>query len=97
MATQRAKEFIALVSSDVVLRQKLENAGSIDERRQMINDAGFADVTKADLQEAISDRTALSSAEVDAVGELSDAELEAVAGGATTAWLTAIVAAIVIL
>lgn len=98
MATPRAKEFFKTVSSDVALRQKLENAATQDERRSIINASGFSDVSKEDLQEALNEATSagqLSSAEVDAVGELSDAELEAVAGGATTAWLTAVIMAIV--
>jgi predicted ribosomally synthesized peptide with nif11-like leader len=95
MATQRAKEFFKLVNSDVILRQKLENAPSQEERRTIINAAGYSDVSKEDLQEALTERSDLSPAQVAAVGELSDAELEAVAGGATTAWLTAIIAAIV--
>jgi predicted ribosomally synthesized peptide with nif11-like leader len=93
MASERAKEFIATVSRDPVLKQSLENATTREERRAIMNSVGFADVTKEDLLEAIKDSsgaTPVSSAEIEAVGELSDAELEAVAGGETTLWISAV-------
>ncbi len=97
MATARATEFLKTVKRDVVLRQKLENATTPEERRSIINANGFSDVKKEDIQEALNEHgvsasgTPGSSLDADAVAELSDAELEAVAGGATTAWLTAII------
>ena len=92
MATPRAKEFLQTVSSDPVLKQRLEGAETREDRREIMNAAGFSDVTKEDLLEAIKETNAISNvsgAEIDAVGELSDAELEAVAGGETTLWLSA--------
>jgi predicted ribosomally synthesized peptide with nif11-like leader len=86
MATPRAKELIKVLSSDVVLRQKLENAHTPEERRTVINAAGFSDVSKEDLQSAVS--------EMGVSAELSDAELEAVAGGNTTGWASFITAAV---
>ncbi|MEO8561619.1 MAG: Nif11-like leader peptide family RiPP precursor [bacterium] len=95
MATQRAKEFFKLVNHDIVLRQQLENAPTPEARRKVIDAAGYADVTKEDLQATLTEQSNLSPSQVAAVGELSDSELEAVAGGATTAWLTAVIMAIV--
>jgi predicted ribosomally synthesized peptide with nif11-like leader len=93
MATARAQQFIETVSHNPQLKQQLENASTREERRKIINDAGFSDVTKEDLLEAVKSASALSNvshAEIDAVGELTDAELESVAGGETTLWLSAI-------
>jgi predicted ribosomally synthesized peptide with nif11-like leader len=84
MATPRAAELIAKISDDVVFRQRLENAGTPEARRQIFDEAGYADVTKEDLTQALQEGSP--------DGELSDAELEAVAGGATTQWLSIIVA-----
>jgi predicted ribosomally synthesized peptide with nif11-like leader len=84
MATPRAQELLKTISEDVVLRQKLENASTPEERRTIINAAGYSDVTKEDLKAA--------AAEVGFNTELSDAELEAVAGGSTTGWLSFITA-----
>jgi len=91
MATPRAKEFLQAVGNDVVLRQKIEGATSPEERRSIINAAGYADVSREDLQAAVQ--------ELAPNAELSDAELEAVAGGATTGWYsfaTTVVSAIVV-
>lgn len=93
MATARAKQFLATVDSTPSLKQQLESAKTKEDRRKIINAAGFSDVTKDDLLEAIKESHLaknVSGAEIDAVGELSDAELEAVAGGETTLWLSAI-------
>lgn len=92
MATQRAKDFIAAASSNPVFKQKLENAKTREERRIIMTEYGFGDVTKEELLEAAKDSAApgVTQAEVNAVGELSDAELESVAGGETTLWLSAV-------
>ena len=44
MATKRAQELLRTISTDVKLRQSLENAESPEQRRTVINKAGFADV-----------------------------------------------------
>jgi predicted ribosomally synthesized peptide with nif11-like leader len=82
MATPRAKQFLQTLSTDVALRQKLENATTPDERRQIIDGAGYSDLSKEDLRQA--------AAEVGASAELSDAELEAVAGGGKASWVIAV-------
>jgi predicted ribosomally synthesized peptide with nif11-like leader len=79
MATARAEELLKTISNDVVLRQKLESATTPEERREIINAAGYSDVSRENLQAAVAEHSTSS--------ELSDAELEAVAGGATTGWI----------
>ncbi len=93
MATQRAKEFIEKVNSDPSLKQRIVNAHTREERHQIIDELGYNDLTRDDILEAVRETNAAGSAtgkEVDAASELSDAELEAVAGGDTTLWLSAV-------
>ncbi len=84
MATPRAMELLKAIADDVSFRQELENAATPEARRGIIDAAGYADVKKEDIQAAL--------AEQGVSAELSDAELEAVAGGATTTWLSFITA-----
>jgi predicted ribosomally synthesized peptide with nif11-like leader len=84
MATPRAVALLQQLNSDTVLRQQLENAGGPEERRRVVDAAGYSDVTREDLQEALQEQAGTT--------ELSDAELEAVAGGRTTSWLSFITA-----
>ncbi|GJG89799.1 hypothetical protein tb265_49800 [Gemmatimonadetes bacterium T265] len=84
MATPRANELFQKITDDVAFRQSLENAASPEERRAIIDAAGYSDVSKEDAQAAVAEHTGSS--------ELSDAELEAVAGGQTTTWLSFITA-----
>jgi predicted ribosomally synthesized peptide with nif11-like leader len=98
MATQRAKEFIQAVANNAEFKQQLELAKTREERRAIIDAAGFGDVSKEEILEATKSPNAigqLTNSEVEAIGELSDEELEAVAGGETTLWISAIVIALV--
>jgi predicted ribosomally synthesized peptide with nif11-like leader len=93
MPTTRAAQFLETVTHNPDLRHQLEQAKTQDDRRKVMNAAGFSDVTKDELLSTIQANSTVknvSSAEVNAVGELSDAELEAVAGGETTLWLSAV-------
>ena len=87
----RPEEFLQTVATDATLRQNLENAATPEARRQIIDAAGFADVSKEDI-------AATAKRLVPAVAELSDAELEAVAGGdegpGTTAYVASALATI---
>ncbi len=84
MATERAQELLKAISTDVKFRQTLENAESPQARRAAIDHAGFADVKTDEIKAAVKEEAG--------DGELSDAELESVAGGATTTWLSIVVA-----
>ena len=98
MATQRAHEFIQAVANNPEFKSPLEQAKTREERRAIIDAAGFADVSKEEILEASKAPNALqqlTDSEVQAIGELSDEELEAVAGGETTLWISAIVVAAV--
>ncbi|MEA2453184.1 MAG: Nif11 domain [Actinomycetota bacterium] len=66
MSVARAVEFRNAVSSDAELRGRLMGADSPDARQKIAADAGYGDVTKADMDGA--------------KGELSDSELSGVAG-----------------
>ena len=70
MSIESAKEFLKKLAKDEVFRKSLENASSDEERKKIVKDTGFY-FTKDDLEEL--------AAQVS--GELSDGELEQVAGG----------------
>jgi predicted ribosomally synthesized peptide with nif11-like leader len=80
MSSKTAQELIKKMATDVVFRQRVENAPTKEEKRQILDDAGFAGITSEEI------KAAAQSGEF----ELSDAELEAVAGGKTASWVEAI-------
>jgi predicted ribosomally synthesized peptide with nif11-like leader len=82
MSAQRAKQFLETLSKDESLRKQLAVADSYDSRKKIIDAAGFADVSLDDIKE-------VQAAQVRSE-ELSDAELEAVAGGRTATWTVVI-------
>jgi predicted ribosomally synthesized peptide with nif11-like leader len=73
-------QFLNKVSTDADFRSSLQNAAP-EARREILAANGFDGITKADV-----DSYAATSA------ELSDSELEAVAGGATSTWVLVIIA-----
>jgi predicted ribosomally synthesized peptide with nif11-like leader len=75
MATTRAKQFLETVSTNLVLKQQFENAKTPEDRRLIMNANGYSDVSKGDLLEAIKESAGNTA------GELTNADLEAVAGG----------------
>jgi predicted ribosomally synthesized peptide with nif11-like leader len=77
MSVSRAQELLKAVADDVVFRQELENAPNSEAKKQVLDAHGFGGITKEDVDAAAAANGT----------ELSDAELEAVAGGATTTWV----------
>jgi predicted ribosomally synthesized peptide with nif11-like leader len=73
-------QFISKVSADADFRASLQNA-SAEERHEILSQAGFGDLTREQV-ESYSSGSA----------ELSDSELEAVAGGQTSTWVAIAVA-----
>ena len=80
MAANTAQDLLKRMATDVVFRQRVENASTKEEKRAILNEAGYTGITAADIQEAAKNGEF----------ELSDAELEAVAGGKTASWVAAI-------
>jgi predicted ribosomally synthesized peptide with nif11-like leader len=76
----RAQEFLKTIAADATLRQNLENAPTPEARRHVIDVAGFTDVSKEDIAATLKKHDEI-------IGDLSDAELEAVAGGETSEWI----------
>jgi predicted ribosomally synthesized peptide with nif11-like leader len=71
MAAASAKDLIKKMTSDAAFRQSLEAASTKEARKAILAKAGFGDVTKDDVR-------AVAKAEGT---ELTDADLESVAGG----------------
>lgn len=68
VSVETAQKFAATYAQDESLRNKLQAAGSSEERQKVMADAGFGDVSKADVE-------ALKGS-----GEMSEEELGKVSG-----------------
>lgn len=79
MSVQAAKDFVAKVKEDKSLADSLEAASDDDARRKIASDAGF-NFTKDEMKEALSEGGSK---------QLSDDDLDTVAGGASAAWVGA--------
>jgi predicted ribosomally synthesized peptide with nif11-like leader len=80
----QAEQLLDRIANDPAFRQSLEVAPDPAARRAILTGAGFGNVTKEDIE-----AYATSHGQ-----ELSDAELEAVAGGKTTSWASVIISLI---
>ncbi|KJR42545.1 bacteriocin [Candidatus Magnetoovum chiemensis] len=80
MSLESAKSFIKKMREDAEFRSKVDAAANDDERRKFVKAAGF-DFSKEDLK-MISPGVVHKTIE----GELSEADLEKVAGGSSAAW-----------
>jgi predicted ribosomally synthesized peptide with nif11-like leader len=76
MSVARARELVARATTDPALLKQFQSI-SLEERRRLVADLGYADVTDDDLQ-GLADQV---KAERE---ELTEAELEQVAGGGQT-------------
>ena len=79
MAIENARKLLERMSTDEIFRTRVTDAEGIEAKKAILEEYGFGDVTPE---------------EVEAAGagfgeELSDAELEAVAGGRTVDWVIA--------
>ena len=74
MSMQTVKDFDRMAASDDGLRRKLQDAGTGDDLRTIAQDAGF-EFSAQDVDEYLSEIVS---------SELSDEELESVAGGAAS-------------
>ncbi len=78
MSVQSAKDFVAKVKEDKSLADSLGSAADDDARRKIAADAGF-DFTRAEMKEALSEGNSK---------QLSDADLDTVAGGSSATWVS---------
>ena len=78
MSVQSAKDFVAKVKGDKSIADSLGSAADDDARRKIAADAGF-DFTKAEMSEALS---------AGGSKQLSDADLDTVAGGSSASWVS---------
>ena len=82
----QARELLKKIATDPELAQRLENAADVSAKQQILTEIGFGDLTQADVEAAVQEVTSQGSAD----GELSEEDLEAVAGGRTVEWVTAV-------
>jgi predicted ribosomally synthesized peptide with nif11-like leader len=75
MAQEDAKKFIEKFYSDKTLREKMKAAQNDEEKKKIAKDLGLS-FTKEEFEKAYR-----------ASKELSDEELDAVAGGSSAAWV----------
>lgn len=85
MSTNSARQLIDRISTDEEFRSRVTNASTMEAKKAVITEAGFGDVTPLEVE----------AAGANFGQELSDAELEAVAGGRAVEW--ALVGATVVL
>ncbi len=78
MSVQAAKDFCKKISDDKSLASSLESAADDDARRKIAAGAGF-DFTREDMREALSEGSSK---------QLSDDDLDTVAGGSTGSWVS---------
>lgn len=76
--SDRAKALIDRMTNDEAFRKRVLKAGDQNAQKAVLEDAGFGDVSPEDIQAAMPSDV-----------ELSDEELEAVAGGRTVEWVGA--------
>jgi len=86
--SQRAKELVEKFMNDKEFRKKVSAAGNPTEQAEILKEHGFGDVS----QEEVESFTGISADGANS-GELSDDELEAVAGGRAVEW-AAVVSAV---
>ena len=75
MGAEDAKKFVELVYSDKKLRDRMKATKTKDEKKKISDDLGLF-FSKEDMEKALSAKT-----------ELSDEDLDAVAGGGSAVWV----------
>ncbi len=75
MSAESAKEFLKKFAADEAFRKSIENAANDADRQNIVKEAGF-NFTKDEIK-AIGAES----------GELSEQELEKVAGGGSASWI----------
>jgi predicted ribosomally synthesized peptide with nif11-like leader len=79
MSVSRATDLIQKMSSDVEFRKKVLAAPTPEDKKVIIEAAGFGGISPEDVHQAAAAQGV----------ELSEAELEAVAGGRAVEWVAA--------
>ena len=92
MSNDRMKEFARAIAENEDFRREAEAETTLEGRLKVFAKHGFADITKEDI-ESFQKKYEGQTPE----GELSEEELEAVAGGGVTAWLSVAVAVLALL
>jgi predicted ribosomally synthesized peptide with nif11-like leader len=67
----RATDFVSTLQNDSALQSKMTAATSSEERKKIVTDAGYGDVSSSDVKSVLSQQSS---------GELSDEQLGAASG-----------------
>src|SRR5947199_79225 len=82
--TTRAEELVKTVENDVAFQQEVQAAGTVAAKRSVLDRHGFSDVTLEDMKAYVESQGGkLVVQKPSGSEELSEQELEAVAGGLT--------------
>lgn len=82
--TRKVEEFLRKLASDSNFRHSLEEAGDTDRKRQILDQNGFSGLSRSAIEAKLSQGGS----------ELSDADLELVAGGTSASWVAVSIAAV---
>jgi predicted ribosomally synthesized peptide with nif11-like leader len=80
MSAVKTQELVSRMAKDADFRNSVISAPTREDKKAILESAGYGDVTQDELQ----------SFGPSAATELSDAELEAVAGGRVVEWVSAV-------
>jgi predicted ribosomally synthesized peptide with nif11-like leader len=84
MSASKAQELIQKMTTDVEFRKQVETATSSEAKKAILAAHGFSGITAENIREAAAAQGT----------ELTDAELEAVAGGRVVEWVGATAACV---
>ena len=82
----KARELLKEIATNPDFAKSLEAAADVSAKQQILAEMGYGDVTQDEVEAAVKE----IEAQAPVSGELSEEDLEAVAGGRTVEWVIAV-------